>query len=75
MAADAATAGQRPPLRGGADPIGEIRTVLKQRAAAYARAADLQIDTDRLSVDEICRRIADWMASGAEAPARHLPLP
>jgi shikimate kinase len=75
MAADAATAGQRPPLRAGADPIGEIHTVLTERAAAYARAADLQIDTDRLSVDEICRRIADWMAPGAEAPARHLPLP
>jgi shikimate kinase len=67
MAADAATAGQRPALRGGVDPIGEIRTVIEERAPAYARAADLQIDTDRLSADQICRRIADWMASEAGA--------
>ena len=65
LAADEATAGQRPALRDGTDPVGEIRTVLAERAPAYARAADVEIDTDRLSVDEICLRIAGWMASGA----------
>ena len=75
LAADEATADQRPALRGGTDPIGEIRAVLEERAAAYARAADVQVDTDRLSVDEICRRIADWMSSATDASAPPFAFP
>jgi shikimate kinase len=69
IAADAGTAGQRPALRSGADPLDEIRLVLEERTPAYAQTADLQIDTDRLSVDDICRRIAAWLATGAGSGA------
>jgi len=44
--------GDRPSLTG-ADPIGEIETVLKQRAATYEALADLICDTDERSPDEI----------------------
>jgi len=69
IAADAGASGQRPALRSGADPLDEIRTVLETRAPAYAEAADLSIDTDPLSVDEICGRIAAWLATGIGGPA------
>ena len=69
IAADAGASGQRPALRSGADPLDEIRTVLETRTPAYAQAADLHIDTDHLSVDEICGRIAAWLATGTGGPA------
>jgi shikimate kinase len=69
IAADAGASGQRPALRSGADPLDEIRTVLETRTPAYAEAADLSIDTDPLSVDEICGRIAAWLAAGIGGPA------
>lgn len=69
VAADAGASGQRPALRSGADPLDEIRTVLESRTPAYAQAADLSIDTDQLSVDEICGRIAAWLATGSGGPA------
>jgi shikimate kinase len=69
IAADAGASGQRPALRSGADPLDEIRTVLETRTPAYAEAADLSIDTDPLSVDEICGRIAAWLATGTGGPA------
>jgi shikimate kinase len=69
MAADRGASGQRPALRSGADPLDEIRTVLESRTPAYAQAADLSIDTNQLSVDEICGRIAAWLATGSGGPA------
>ena len=69
IAADAGASGQRPALRSGADPLDEIRTVLETRTPAYAQAADLHIDTDQLPVDDICRRVAAWLATGTGGPA------
>ena len=49
----------RPLLAGGGTPLSRIRTLLAQRASAYAQA-DLTIDTTALSVDEVVERI--WEA-------------
>lgn len=46
----------RPLLAGHADPLSRIRTLLGQRARAYAQA-DLVIDTSELSVDEVMERL------------------
>ncbi len=45
----------RPLLRGG-DPLTRIRTLLNERASAYAKA-DITIDTSDLSVDEVVERL------------------
>ena len=45
----------RPLLAGHADPLSRIRTLLGQRARAYAQA-DLTIDTTHLSVEETAER-------------------
>ena len=46
----------RPLLAGSPSPLGRIRALLAQRAAAYAHA-DLTIDTSSLSIDEVAERI------------------
>ena len=46
----------RPLLSGRADPLGRIRTLLQQRATAYAQA-DVMIDTSDLTVDEVMERL------------------
>ena len=46
----------RPLLRGRKTPEG-IRELMEQRRPFYEAAADLTVDTDRKSVDEICREI------------------
>jgi shikimate kinase len=51
----------RPLLRGHGDPLARIRTLLSQRARAYAQA-DLTIDTSRLSVEEAAERV--WAQLG-----------
>jgi len=61
--ADPGSAVQRPPLRPGAERLDEIRTLLAERAPAYAAASGWRIDTDDLPVAEICRRIAAWLGS------------
>lgn len=59
LAADDATADQRPPLRGGErDALGEIRAVLQERTPAYAAAADTVVETDRVTILEAARSIA-----------------
>ena len=51
----------RPLLASARDPIVRVRTLLKQRAAAYAKA-DLTIDTSRRSVEEIVERLWQELA-------------
>lgn len=51
------TLARRPMLLGG-PPVERIQQLLRQRAAAYAKA-DLTIDTTRLTIDEIVERIWD----------------
>ena len=46
----------RPLLHGSTDPLERIRTLLGQRAKAYARA-DVMLDTSDLTVDEIVDRL------------------
>lgn len=48
--------GVRPLLAGAANPLSRIRTLLQQRAGAYAQA-DLTIDTTNLSLDEVAERL------------------
>lgn len=66
IAADPATAAQRPALRPGQDALSEIRAILAERTPRYAQAADLRIDTDQLPVHGACRRIAAWLADGGD---------
>jgi len=60
MHQDSLTAEQRPALtsRGAAD---EIESTLKARTSYYRAAMDFSIDTDRRSVEDICRVIAGWL--------------
>lgn len=46
----------RPLLQGNADPLARIRTLLQQRAGAYAQA-DLTIDTSELSVNQVVNQL------------------
>ena len=46
----------RPLLQGRADPLSRIRTLLHQRASAYAQA-DVTINTSALSIDEVVERV------------------
>ena len=46
----------RPLLHGHGTPLGRIRTLMQQRAPAYAQA-DVTIDTTNLAVDEIAQRL------------------
>ncbi|MDP3723248.1 MAG: shikimate kinase [Candidatus Omnitrophota bacterium] len=46
----------RPLLRGAVSPLTRVRTLLTQRARAYAQA-DLTIDTSALSIDEVVERL------------------
>ena len=48
--------GVRPLLAGAANPLSRIKTLLQQRAGAYAQA-DLAIDTTNLSLDEVVERL------------------
>ena len=48
--------GARPLLAGAANPLSRIKTLLHQRANAYAQA-DLTIDTTSLSLDEVVERL------------------
>ena len=50
----------RPLLSGSSNPLGRIRELLQERASAYAKA-DMTIDTNDLSVDEIIQRICQHL--------------
>ena len=52
----------RPMLAGSTNPLARIRTLLAQRARAYAQA-DLTIDTSELSVEEVVGRIYEQLRS------------
>jgi len=56
MEKDLAEGNARPSLTGG-DPVAETRRVLEMRDPLYRRAADLVIDTDMLSLDEVAERV------------------
>lgn len=49
------------PLLQGEDPAGKIRTLLESRKEAYEQAADIIVDVDEKSLDEIVRQIEDKM--------------
>jgi shikimate kinase len=68
LAADDATAAQRPALRAGAgDTLGEIRAVLLERTPAYAAAADIVVETDRIMIPEAAVRIARHLGCAHDA--------
>ncbi len=56
MLGDETTAVSRPSLTG-EGLLEEIDTVLAERKPLYAKAADLTIDTDQATIEEICERI------------------
>ena len=51
----------RPLLHGRAGPLARIRTLLTQRAGAYAQA-DLTVDTSHLSIDEVVERVWEQLS-------------
>jgi shikimate kinase len=59
LAADPRTHDLRPPLSAASDPAAEIHEMLARRTALYRQAAHWQIDTEQLSAEQVCRRIAD----------------
>jgi shikimate kinase len=63
---DETTAQRRPDLtsQGG---LAEIRTLLEQRTPLYRSAADLQIDTEGLSPDEIADNLIDGLSKRQES--------
>lgn len=62
MLADDKTSGNRPALtdRG---PFDEIAAVLAERRPLYERAADLTLATDQETIETICDRIIDHLAT------------
>lgn len=60
LAADPRTHDLRPPLSAASDPAAEIHDMLGRRMELYRQAAHWQIDTEELSVEQVCRRIADF---------------
>lgn len=69
MAGDAKTADQRPALTGVALKQ-EIEKTLEERQALYQQAMDTTVQTDALTIEEICRIIIARM----DAPSsRHAP--
>jgi shikimate kinase len=68
IAADPTSASRRPALTG-SDPLTEIRQLLDQREPLYRRCADLVVDTERQSPDQI----AQLIVQAAAAPRRSIP--
>lgn len=61
LAADPRTHDLRPPLSALAEPAAEIKDLLGLRVPLYRQAAHWQIDTEGLSTEQVCRRIAAWL--------------
>jgi shikimate kinase len=62
LAADPRTHDQRPALSSSPDPAAEIREVLERRLPLYRQAAHLRIETDGLTVEQVCRCLAARLA-------------
>lgn len=56
----------RPLLQGG-DPMGRIRSMLEQRHPVYQQVADLVVDVDELTVEEIVDKIECVLTGGCES--------
>jgi len=67
MTGDPATQRTRPNLTT-LPPLAEIVHVLNERDAIYRETADLEVDTDTLSLSEWAERIATWFRS-SDVPA------
>ncbi len=48
---------EKRPLLAGPDPLGRLRSLAQERAAAYTAAAHLRIETDRLSLADVVEQI------------------
>jgi len=59
--------GRNRPSLTGVDPVVETRKVLEMRNPLYQKAADLVINTDRLSLDEVADRIMKAFSSQLSA--------
>ncbi len=60
MSSDPATAAMRPALTG-LDLETEIRNTLERRRPLYAAAADLELDTGQAGVEELGRRLSEFL--------------
>ena len=60
MEADIDTARQRPPLHGN-DSLAEIEEVFSKRLPLYDEAMHLQVETDKLSPEEVAESIMRWL--------------
>jgi shikimate kinase len=58
LGADPRTHDLRPALSSAPDRAAEIREVLERRLPLYRQAAHLQIETDDLTAEQICRNLA-----------------
>ena len=56
------------PLLQGKKTLEDIRALMESRRPAYESAADIVIDTDGKSVQQICREILDQIAGKGELP-------
>lgn len=52
------------PLLQGADPMGKIKALLREREELYAAAADLAVTTDKKTVGQIAEEIAVLLKGG-----------
>ncbi len=70
MQADASTAERRPNLAQGG--LAEVEAMLRARTALYEACADVRINTDHDSPEQIAERIIAWLgvnpATGSESP-------
>lgn len=57
IAADTATATERPSLTGDTDPAAEVKAVLELRDPAYREAADIVFDVTHCTIDQAVRHL------------------
>jgi shikimate kinase len=68
LAADPRSMDLRPPLSAASDPAKEIQDMLGRRLTLYRQAAHWQIDTEGLSAEQVCGRIAAWLTATFPPP-------
>lgn len=61
------------PLLQGEDPSGKIKALLESRKEAYEQAADIIIDVDEKSLDEIMKQIQDKMETYSKEAEKRVP--